>query len=295
MIGQNVSDALNLKMRSYPDGFIWVRGGSDAKTVFALQWQLDKSLTRGHINVTDTRNEVRQASRAFRKIAERAESSPDNAWMGLAEQFCAQFGTLWGDIPTRPPHIAQGTSEDWLEELGSFLDANDLAKELRKGNRKSRVADRIVFIEETGKAVFIRSNGDLIPVPGSDESFVRQLPGEGSPREIRMPDIYRHGSDQQKLWAYFAEIINVQLHDRLSLAIDPTQKGLPAIVPNGALATMYARLWLDIVTSASDADLRPVRTCARPGCGEALPIHATARRKYCSDNCRVMHHRLATH
>jgi len=294
MVGQNVADALNLKVTRFSGGFVWVEGHIDGEPGHhVLQWQLGEGPNVGRLEMSERRSDVRRAVREFRDIARLAETGSDSGiWMSRVPAFCEKYGTLMGDVPLEAPHLVIGTARDWQTTLSEFLDAYDVALAIMRGNRKSKVADRITFDTDLCKVVFTWRDGRRLPVPGANETVTIQLPNEHSPRVIRLSELYRHGGDQQKLWAFFSGIVNQQLKEKLSLAIDPSIKGLPAIRPSGVLATVYARLWLDVVTKTTDTDLRPARTCAYPGCGANLPDNATSRRKYCGDDCRINHHRL---
>jgi len=296
---RNITDLVNLGTRQVEPGFRWVRVGADGEDgPLCLQREPLPAGGRSRIMSRRSKRDVRQALNVFRKLAQEYEEGQDDVSLMIAVAGVAgRYGSLYGDVPV-PGALATGTFDDWKVELLRFLDLWDLAQALQRPSRERAVSSRIQFhtADASRPERFILLprtvdlDGELTLATGAERyTWIDGATGN----EAAMPIFQRmqEGNTRTRLWITFATLVNRGMKGRLNLALHPFERAGAgvSITPDGLLATVTARLWLDVVTAREESTPQTRRTCAH--CGAPLPETATARMAFCGATCRQAHRR----
>jgi len=294
---RNITDLVNLGTREMQPGFRWVRMDADDSPLY-LQRVPVPAGGRSRITSRRSRRDVRQALNAFRKLAQEYEEGQDDVSLMIAVAGVAsRYGPLYGDVP-KPGALAYGTLDDWKLELLRFLDLWELAQALQRPSRERAVSSRVQLrsADASGPERFVflprtaDLDGELMLATGAERyTWIDATTGI----EATMPIFQRMqaGDTRTRLWITFTTLVNRGMKGRLNLALHPFERASAgvSITPDGLLATVTARLWLDVVTAREESTPQTRRTCAH--CGAPLPETATARMAFCGATCRQAHRR----
>lgn len=190
----------------------------------------------------------------------------------LVVDYANRFGLLWGDGDPRP-------LKDWRREAAEFLTTKELADALKHGttarlsNRFVMHGERLVYLTGYWEMTFFPVTGDLDLV--EDRASVNALPV----RTDRAATI-RASSVHDRVQATLARQLGRKLDGGTSILFTPTNIDAASVAPRHLIHAVYLRMWRELVRGQAEERTRTCKSCG----GEIT--EGTARRQYCSDQCR---------